>query len=319
MDQKIDIFQSSDGIEIQVKLENNTIWLDAHLIAKLFDVQRPAIVKHIGNIYKSKELDKLTTCSKMEQVAADGKIRKMNLYNLDMIISIGYRVNSVRATQFRQWATKTLKEYLVEGYVINEKRLAQKEQEVQILKDGIHILSRAIEEKTEENEWLSVFANGLSLLDDYDHEELDTKGLTTKQAEYPSLSDYQKIIDQMLIEFDSDVFGKEKDKNFQSSIAQIEKGFETKDFYPTIEEKAAMLLYLVVKNHSFVDGNKRIAAACFLKSLQQNNILFNHKNKPIISNDTLASLTLFTAASKPEEMETVKRLVISVLNRNSDN
>lgn len=319
MDQKIDIFQSSDGIEIQVKLENNTIWLDAHLIAKLFDVQRPAIVKHIGNIYKSKELDKLTTCSKMEQVAADGKIRKMNLYNLDMIISIGYRVNSVRATQFRQWATKTLKEYLVEGYVINEKRLAQKEQEVQILKDGIHILSRAIEEKTEENEWLSVFANGLSLLDDYDHEELDTKGLTTKQAEYPSLSDYQKIIDQMLIEFDSDVFGKEKDKNFQSSIAQIEKGFETKDFYPTIEEKAAMLLYLVVKNHSFVDGNKRIAAACFLKFLQQNNILFNHKNKPIISNDTLASLTLFTAASKPEEMETVKRLVISVLNRNSDN
>lgn len=172
MDNKIDIFKSNDGIEIQVKLENNTIWLDAHLIAKLFDVQRPAIVKHVGNIYKSQELDKLSTCSKMEQVASDGKLRKMNLYNLDMIISIGYRVNSVRATQFRQWATQTLKEYLVKGYAINEKRLAQKEQEVHVLKNGIHILSRAIEEKTAENEWLTVFANGLSLLDDYDHEQL---------------------------------------------------------------------------------------------------------------------------------------------------
>lgn len=319
MDNKIDIFKSNDGIEIQVKLENNTIWLDAHLIAKLFDVQRPAIVKHVGNIYKSQELDKLSTCSKMEQVASDGKLRKMNLYNLDMIISVGYRVNSLRATQFRQWATQTLKDYLVKGYAINEKRLAQKEQEVQVLKNGIHILSRAIEEKTAENEWLSVFANGLSLLDDYDHEQLDAKGLTTKETDYPSLADYQELINQMLTEFDSGVFGKEKDKSFQSSIAQIEKGFDTKDFYPTIEEKAAMLLYLVVKNHSFVDGNKRIAAACFLKFLQQNNMLFNSQNQPIISNDTLASLTLFTASSKPEEMETVKRLIISVLNRNKLN
>ena len=145
---KIDIFKSKDGVEIQVKLENNTIWLDAHLIAKLFGVQRPAIVKHVGNIYKTQELDKLSTCSKMEQVASDGKFRKMNLYNLDMIISIGYRVNSVRATQFRQWATQALKEYLVEGYAINKKRLAQKEQEVHVLKNGIQILSRAIEEKT---------------------------------------------------------------------------------------------------------------------------------------------------------------------------
>jgi len=319
MDNKIDIFKSNDGIEIQVKLENNTIWLDAHLIAKLFDVQRPAIVKHVGNIYKSQELDKLSTCSKMEQVASDGKLRKMNLYNLDMIISIGYRVNSVRATQFRQWATQTLKEYLVKGYAINEKRLAQKEQEVHVLKNGIQILSRAIEEKTAENEWLTIFANGLSLLDDYDHEELDAKGLTTKEATYPSLTDYQQLINEMLTEFDSGVFGKEKDKSFQSSIAQIEKGFGTKDFYPTIEEKAAMLLYLVVKNHSFVDGNKRIAAACFLMFLQQNKMLFNSQNLPIISNDTLASLTLFIASSKPEEMETVKRLVISVLNRNKTN
>jgi prophage maintenance system killer protein len=164
-----------------------------------------------------------------------------------------------------------------------------------------------------------VFAKGLSLLDDYDHEQLDIKGLTRKEANYPSLEDYQKLIYQMLAEFDSDVFGKEKDNSFQSSVAQITKGFEASDFYPTLEEKAAMLLYLIVKNHSFVDGNKRIAAACFLKFLQQNRMLFNSQQHPIISNDTLASLTLFIASSKPKEMETVKRLVISVLNRNKSN
>ncbi len=188
------------------------------------------------------------------------------------------------------------------------------------MKDGIQILSRsvdkAIEEKITDNEWLAVFAKGLSLLDDYDHETLDAKGLTLKEANYPSLGDYQKLINQMLTEFDSDVFGKEKDKSFESSVAQISKGFGEDDFYPTLEEKATMLLYLIVKNHSFVDGNKRIAAACFLKFLQQNNMLFNSQGQPIISNNTLASLTLFIASSKPEEMETVKRLVISVLNRN---
>jgi death-on-curing family protein len=177
-------------------------------------------------------------------------------------------------------------------------------------------VGRALGEKAADNEWLAVFGKGLSLLDDYDHELLDAKGVTKREADYPSLEDYQKLINIMLAKFDSDVFGKEKDKSFQSSVAQIAKGFEEDDFYQTLEEKAAMLLYLIVKNHSFVDGNKRIAAACFLKFLQQNKMLFNRQQEPIISNDTLASLTLFIASSKPEEMETVKRLVISVLNRN---
>ena len=187
-----------------------------------------------------------------------------------------------------------------------------------MLKDGIHILSRVIEEKTNEvdNNWLHDFAKGLTLLDDYDHEQLDAKGLTKKEAQYPSNSDYEELVTQMRTEFDSDVFGKEKDDNFKSSLAQIAKGFGENDFYPTLEEKAATLLYLVTKNHSFVDGNKRIAAACFLKFLEANNMLYNKENKPIIGNNSLASLTLFIASSKPEEMETVKRLVISVLNRN---
>lgn len=179
-------------------------------------------------------------------------------------------------------------------------------------------MGRAIEEKSsyESNEWLRQFSQGLELLDDYDHESLDTKGLTKKEAIFPSLEEYQVLVRQMSTEFDSDIFGREKDKNFQSSLAQITKGFGTEDFHPTIEEKAATLLYLITKNHSFVDGNKRIAAACFLKFLNENNMLVSQNGKPIIGNDTLASLTLFIASSKPEEMQTVKRLVISVLNRN---
>lgn len=323
---QIKIFQAKDNqVEVSVMLENETVWLSQKQMAELFDRDRKTITRHISNIFKEEELVEKVVCSYFEHTTQHGAIKgksqskKIKYYNLDVIISVGYRVKSQRGTQFRIWANSILKDYLVQGYAINQKRLAQKEQEVQVLKNGIHILSRAIEEKTAENEWLSVFANGLSLLDDYDHEQLDAKGLTTKETDYPSLADYQELISQMLTEFDSSVFGKEKDKSFQSSIAQIEKGFDTKDFYPTIEEKAAMLLYLVVKNHSFVDGNKRIAAACFLKFLQQNKMLFNSQNQPIISNDTLASLTLFTASSKPEEMETVKRLIISVLNRNKTN
>ncbi|OYX28006.1 MAG: death-on-curing protein [Flavobacteriales bacterium 32-35-8] len=309
----------NNSIEVQVQLDKETVWLNRNQLAELFDRDIKTIGKHISNVFKEGELPKEATVAKYATVQKEGDrevTREVEHYNLDVIISVGYRVKSIRGTQFRIWANSILKEYLVKGYAINENRLAQKEQELVVLRNGIQILSRAIEEKTADNQWLTAFAKGLSLLDDYDHEQLDAKGLTKREAIYPSLDDYKSLINQMLKEFDSSVFGKEKDKSFQSSVAQIEKGFETNDFYESLEEKATMLLYLIVKNHSFVDGNKRIAAACFLKFLQQNNMLFNQEQQPIISNNTLASLTLLIAASKPEEMETVKRLVISVLNRN---
>jgi len=240
-------------------------------------------------------------------------------YNLDVIIAVGYRINTKRGTQFRQWATRRLKDYLVQGYAINEKRLEQKQLEVQTLKDGIRILSRAIEQKIGDShlEWLNQFAKGLELLDDYDHEKLDAKGLSKQQAVYPNIQEYQEVVEAMKKGFESKVFGKEKDGSFQSAVSQIGKGFGEEDFYPSLEEKAATLLYLIVKNHGFVDGNKRIAAACFLLFLEKNQMLYNGDGEAIISNDALASLTLFVAASKPEEMDTVKKLVISVLNRNS--
>ncbi|WP_373710168.1 RhuM family protein [Kaistella sp.] len=320
---QIVIYQADDGsTQINVQFEQDTVWLTQGQMAELFERDRTVIGRHISNVFSENELDETVVCAKFAHTTQHGAIKgksqskDVQYYNLDVIISVGYRVKSKQGTQFRIWANNILKEYLVKGYAVNEKRLAQKEQEVQLLKNGIQILSRAIEEKSDENEWLSIFSKGLKLLDDYDHEELDSKGLTKKQALYPTREDYQELINEMVVDFDSQVFGKEKDQNFDSSIAQIEKGFGENDFYPTLEEKATMLLYLVVKNHSFVDGNKRIAAACFLKFLQANQMLFNAQKELIIGNDTLASLTLFIASSKPDEMETVKRLVISVLNRN---
>ena len=231
---------------------------------------------------------------------------------------MGYRVNSKQGTQFRIWATHRLRDYLVQGYAINKVRLAQKQQKVQTLRDGIRILSRAIEQKAEDQNlsWLNQFAKGLELLDDYDHENLDKKGLNKRLAVFPSPDEYQQVISSMRSDFESGVFGKQKDGSFESAISQIGKGFDNEDFYPSLEEKAATLLYLIVKNHGFVDGNKRIAAACFLLFLQANRMLYGPEGDTAISNDALASLTLFIACSKPEEMETVKQLVISVLNRN---
>ena len=320
MENKIEIYKTKDNhTEIKVVLEQDTVWLSQDQMVQLFHSTKQNISLHISNIFKEGELNSASTIKESLTVQTEGArtiSRKIKYYTLDVIISVGYRVKSKEATQYRFWANNILKDYLVKGYSINEKRLEQKEQEVRLLKNGIQILSRAIEEKTEDNEWLGIFTKGLNLLDDYDHEQLDSKGLTLKTAHYPSLQEYHEVIQAMTSDFSSDVFGKEKDNNFSSSIAQIAKGFDDLDFYPSLEEKAAMLLYLIVKNHSFVDGNKRIAAACFLKFLQTNGILFNRENETIIGNNTLASLTLFIAASKPDEMETVKRLVVSVLNRN---
>ncbi len=317
----IQIYQSDDGqTRVEVQFDQETVWLNTHMIATLFGVKRPAIVKHLGNIYKSGELPEKTTCSILEHVAADGKTRKMNFYNLDAIISVGYRVNSSRATQFRIWATQRLKDYLVQGYAINEHRLAQKEQEVRHLKDGIRILSRAIEKQAEEEEftWLAIYAAGLRLLDDYDHESLDVKGESLGRADFPSYDEFMALVTTMSAEFDSAIFGQERGQGFKSAISQIQQSFDNRELYPTFEEKAATLLYLIVKNHAFVDGNKRIAAACFLLFLNRNNRLHPADTDDIltISNEALASLTLFVAASKPDEMDTVKRLIISILNRN---
>jgi prophage maintenance system killer protein len=313
------IYKTKDKkTQIEVRFENETVWLTQQQIAELFGQTKQNISLHINNCFKEKELQASSVVKESLTTASDDKKYKTKHYNLDVIISVGYRVKSLRGTQFRQWATQRLKDYLIEGIAINENRLNQKNKEIQILHDGIRILSRAIEEKSgisEDFAWLHQFSIGLQLLDDYDHESLDSSGKHMKGATFPSEEEYKDLVEQMRLEINSNLFGREKDNGFKSAIKQIKQGLGRKDAYPSIEEKAAMLLYLVIKNHAFVDGNKRIAAACFLLFLEQNRLLYNQNKQPIISNEALASLTLFVASSKAEEMDTVKKLLISVLNR----
>lgn len=308
---------------MSVRFDADTCWLILNEMASLYDRDKSVISRHIRNVFQSGELDRASTVAKNATVQSEGGRsvrRELEVYNLEVIISVGYRVNSIRGTQFRQWATRRLKQYLLQGIAINERRIHIQSQEIKILHNGIRILNRAIEirnQETSDQNWLTSFSQGLQLLDDYDHERLDNTGRHTQGVCYPVPDEYWAIIDAMRREFDTVVFGREKDGGFESALGQIQQSFNDHDLYPSIEEKAAILLYLVVKNHAFVDGNKRIAAACFLLFLRKNNLLQTKQGLPIISQDALASLTLFVAASKPEEMQTVKRLLISVLNRNA--
>ena len=322
MKNQIEIYQTSNlQIEIVVSFKNDSVWMSQKMMSLLFEKDSDTIGLHLLNIYKDIELVEKSTTEFFSVVQLEGKrliSRKIKYYNLDAIISVGYRVNSRIGTRFRQWATHRLKEYLVQGYAINERRLLEKQQQVEYLKTGIRILSRAIEEQVNvsDSESLRIFAKGLTLLEDFDNELLDQSSRTEAKIKYPKLKDYFHLINKMQLSINSKVFAKPKDSSFESSVRLIEQSFNGKEFYIGLEEKAAMLLYLIVKNHSFVDGNKRIGAACFLFFLERNNLLVNKFQQPILSNDALASLTLFVASSRPDEMGTVKKLIISILNRN---
>ncbi|MBP7244928.1 MAG: virulence protein RhuM/Fic/DOC family protein [Bacteroidia bacterium] len=322
MKNQIEIYQTSNlQIEIVVSFKNDSVWMSQKMMSLLFEKDSDTIGLHLLNIYKDIELVEKSTTEFFSVVQLEGKrliSRKIKYYNLDAILSVGYRVNSRIGTRFRQWATNRLKEYLVQGYAINERRLLEKQQQVEYLKTGIRILSRAIEEQVNvsDSKSLRIFAKGLTLLEDFDNELLDQSSRTEAKIKYPKLKDYFHLINKMQLSINSKVFAKPKDSSFESSVRLIEQSFNGKEFYIGLEEKAAMLLYLIVKNHSFVDGNKRIGAACFLFFLERNNLLVNKFQQPILSNDALASLTLFVASSRPDEMGTVKKLIISILNRN---
>ena len=322
---EIVIYTSEDGsVSLDTKLENETIWLTQDMMTKLFETTKQNISLHINNIYKDEELDKTSTVKDFLTVRKEGNrtvSRNIEYYNLDMIIAVGYRVNSKRATQFRKWATSTLKEYITKGYAINEKMLKSKQEQIKTLQSTLNLLTRSIENQIETVDdaqnvakILDNFAKGLNLLDNFDHKTLDSKGSTEKVAVIIPEQEYLEIIDKMKSDFASDVFGVPKDGSFASSINQIYQTFDGKDCYPSLEEKAATLLYLITKNHSFSDGNKRIAASCFLYFLDKNKMLYKN-DLPIIDASALFALTLLIAESKPEEMDIMKQIVISVLNK----
>lgn len=323
---EIVIYQTGNGqTEIEIKLLDETLWLSLNQIAALFDRDKGVISRHIHNIYNEEELTEKGTVAYFATVQNEGKrkiTRNIAYYNLDMILSVGYRVNSKQGTQFRIWANTVLKNYLIRGYSLNEKILKEKSGELDALKSGIALLERSVlgraETLGEAKNLVAViadFSRGLKILDDYDHRNLDAQGLTKQPAVFIGYEEFQRIIQEMKTRFDSELFGAEKDGSFMSSVGQIYQSFDGKELYPTIEEKAAMLLYLVVKNHSFIDGNKRIAAALFLYFLDKNALLYQTGGGTVISNEGLAALTLMIAESKPDEMETVKRVIVSILNR----
>ena len=322
---EIVIYKNEDGnISFEAKLEDETIWLTQDMMAKLFETTVPNINMHIKNVYEDEELEQERTIKDFLIVRKEGSrtvSRQIAHYNLDMILSVGYRIKSKTATQFRKWATTVLKEYMTKGYAINEHKLKQEQGKVKTLQDTIKLLSRSLEyqvqsldEAKDVAKILDSFAVGLDMLDNYDHKKLDVRGKSKKESVVIPEKEFLTVIDKMKSEFASDVFAQPKDESFSSSVNQIYQTFDDKELYPTLEEKAATLLYLIVKNHSFADGNKRIGASCFLYFLNRNNMLYKN-GLPIIDNSTLFALTLLIATSKPEEMETVKQVVLSILNR----
>lgn len=271
---KIVIYTSADGkISLDTKLENETIWLTQDMMAKLFETTPQNITMHIKNIYDDEELEQNSTCKDFLQVRNEGKrtvSRKLTHYNLDMILSVGYRIKSKTAVQFRKWATNILKEYLIKGYAINQKALREQQEKLTSLQQVIELLNRSMKNQIETVEQaqniskiLHQYVTGLNLLDDFDHKRLDKHGVTKREAIQISVNEFLDVIDKMKGNFASDVFAQPKDESFSSSVNQIYQTFDGKELYPTLEEKAATLLYLIVKNHSFLDGNKRIGASCF--------------------------------------------------------
>ena len=325
---QIVIYQTEDGqTQIDVRLENETVWLTQAQMAELFDTDRTSIVRHINIIYKVEELDRESTCAKIAQVQIEGKRtvkRNIPFFNLDMIISVGYRVNSKRGVKFRQWANKVLREYLVKGYAVNQRihseQIGELRQLVQML--GRTIQNQQLEQNDENQALFDIvvdYTYALDTLDDYDYQRLSVGKTTQEDKFHATYENAMEAIQTLRDKFGgSALFGNEKDESFKSSIGQIYQTFGGEELYPSVEEKAAMLLYLVTKNHSFSDGNKRIAATLFLWFLNNNGILYREDGSKRLADNTLVALTLMIAESKTEEKDVMVKVVVNLINQQNE-
>ena len=322
---KIVIYQTEDGqTQIDVRLENETVWLTQSQMAELFEKTPQNITMHIRNEYNEGELEKESTCKEYLQVQTEGTRRVKRVqkyYDLDVIISVGYRVKSKRGTAFRIWARKVLKDYLVKGYAINERirkeQISELRQLVQVV--GRTINNQELPNTTESQDLLDVvvdYTYALDTLDNYDYERLTIDKTTKKETFHATYENAMEEIKRLRDKFGGSVwFGNEKDDTFKSSIGQIYQTFGGEELYPSVEEKAAMLLYLVTKNHSFSDGNKRIAATLFLWFLNNNGILYRPDGSKRLADNTLVALTLMIAESKTEEKDVMVKVVVNLINQ----
>lgn len=322
---KIVIYRTSDGqTSVSVRMDGDTVWLSQAQMAELFQKDRTVIGRHISNIYKEDELERETTCANFAHMGKEAdQTYQTTLYNLDVVISVGYRVKSQRGTQFRIWANKVLKDYLVKGYAVNK---ALTEQRYSELKQLVAVLERTV--KSQETltskdaldliEVVSNYTYALDILDRYDYQQLSIEQTTSEEKFHATYEGAMNVIRELKAKFGgSKWFANEKDDSFKSSIGQIYQTFDGHDLYPSVEEKAAMLLYLVTKNHSFTDGNKRIAATLFLWFMAENGILYNPDGTKRIADNTLVALTLMIAESRTEEKDTMVKVLVNLINRNN--
>ncbi len=321
---EITIYKAEDGkTEIQVKLDHDTVWLNLMQLTELFQRDKSVISRHINNIFSEKELARTSVVAKIATTANDGKTYQVDYYNLDVIISVGYRIKSQRGTQFRIWANSVLKDYLIRGYSINEKRLKQQNEQLRELQESVKLLGNVLNYKEltgDESSGLlkiiSDYAYALDILDQYDYQSLEiaeTSGKEIYRLTYEeAISQIQKVKE---VYGNSELFGHEKDASFRSSIATIYSTFNGADLYPSIEEKAANLLYFITKNHSFTDGNKRVAAFLFLYFLEKNGVLFDRFGNKRIADNALVALTLMIAVSRTEEKETMTKVIVNLINK----
>lgn len=319
MNNSIEIYHSQDGsVQLNVKLENETVWLSANQMAMLFDRDAKTIRKHINNVFADGELAKEGNTQKMRVANSD---KPVPFYNLDVIISVGYRVKSRQGVQFRQWATSILKQYLIKGYVVNQQIKLDRYNE---LKDVVRLMSRSIvlQDNVTTDEYsglfnvISDYVYALDTLDQYDYQSLSISKTTKEEPFRATYDNAMEVINALKEKFGgSKWFANEKDDSFKSSIGQIYQTFGGEELYPSVEEKAAMLLYLVVKNHSFSDGNKRIAAMLFLWFLNNNRVLYAKDGHKRIADNTLVALTLMIAESRTEEKDVMVKVVVNLINK----
>ena len=319
----IAIYTSDDNtISLDVKLENETVWLSQAQMATLFGRDRTVIARHISNCFKEGELDKNITCAKFAHMGIDGdQVYETVMYNLDVIISVGYRVKSINGTRFRQWANRILKDYIIKGYAINDKIRLEHYNE---LKNVVRLLAHTVntQEKLTDDQstgLLSVvtdYVYALDTLDRYDYQQLTIENTTKEERFHATYENAMEAILSLKEKFgESNLFANEKDNSFKSSIGQIYQTFGGVELYPSVEEKAAMLLYLVTKNHSFSDGNKRIAAMLFLWFMERNGILYRADGSKRIADNTLVALTLMIAESRTEEKDIMVKVVVNLINQ----
>ena len=325
--EKIQFSIEENENHIDVSVNEDSVWLNLNQLAELFQRDKSVISRHIKNIYKTEELNRESTVAFFATVQNESGRqvkREIEYYNLDMIISVGYRVNSKRGTQFRIWATNVLKNHFIKGYTLNEKKLSEKLEKFEELQNTIKMLERtvnnqqiALDEVKELLKVISKYTYALNILDSYDHQSLEISEITKEESYKLTYNEVMDIIDEMKTEFTTDLFGKEKDESLKGSLGAIYQTAFGIDVYLSIEEKAANLLYFIVKNHSFIDGNKRIAAAVFIYFMNANNLLYSEDGNKRIANNTLVAITLMIAESKPDEKDLIIKVLINLININN--